>query len=248
VTLVTNCADIRSQPGIAISAETLDPGDILVIDGLRVTAPQRSVLFEMRHARAVEAAVMVADMAMQADLVTTDELQRYAASLSSWTGIPLARKALPLIRENSWSPQETRMRLVWMLVAGLPEPMCNVPVFDRSGRHIGTPDLLEPASGVVGEYEGVVHLETRQRGLDVRREQRFRDVGLEYFAVVAADWRDEGAMVARMRSAYQRALARSSPRAWTIDPPSWWVPTDTVARRRALSDLDHDRLLRRRAG
>ena len=140
------------------------------------------------------------------------------------------------------------MRLVWTLVAALPPPLCNVPVFDLAGRHIGTPDLLEPLAGVVGEYEGDVHLERRQRGVDVRREQAFRDVGLEYFPVVAADWRDEALMAGRMRSAYERARhQRPGSRAWTIDPPAWWVPTDTVARRRALSDAERLRLLGRRA-
>ena len=249
VTLATSAADIRPQAGIAVSAEKLGPDEILVVDGPRVTTPHRSVLFEMRYAPSIEAGVVVGDMAAQADLVTSAELRRYAASLASWTGIPRARTATALVRENSWSPQETRMRLVWVLVAGLPEPLCNVPVFDLSGRHLGTPDLFEPVVGVVGEYEGVVHLDRRQRGVDVRREQAFRDVGLEYFPVVGADWRDEVVVAARMCSAYERACRRpAGPRAWTIEPPSWWVPTDTVARRRQLSERERHHLLGRRAG
>jgi hypothetical protein len=154
-----------------------------------------------------------------------------------------------LARENSWSPQESRLRLLWVLLAGLPEPLCNRPVFDHSGRHIGTPDLLDPVAGVAGEYEGVVHLERRQRGVDVRREQVLRDVGLEVFPVVATDWADEAAIAARIRSAYARAAARPvSSRGWTVEQPSWWVPTDTVARRRALSRSDRAVWLRRQAG
>jgi hypothetical protein len=249
VTLATSSADIRPQAGIAVSAEKIGPDEIVVVDGLRVTVPVRSALFEMRHAPSVEAAVVIGDMAAQGDVVTVSELEAYAASLASWTGIPQARKAIELVRENSWSPQETRMRLVWVLVAGLPEPLCNVPVFDLSGRHLGTPDLFEPILGVVGEYEGVVHLDRRQRGLDVRREQALREVGLEYFPVVGADWRDEAALAARMRSAYERAARRPpGDRAWTIEPPPWWVPTDTVARRRNLSEHDRLRLLGRRVG
>jgi hypothetical protein len=249
VTLVTSSADIRSQAGITVSAEKLSPRDIVVVDGLRVTTPQRSVLFEMRYAASVEAAVIVADMAMYADLVSSAEVVTYAASLSSWTGIPQARKALPLMRENSWSPQETRMRLLWLLLAGLPEPLCNVPVFDTAGRHIGTPDLFEPTSGVVGEYEGAVHLDGRQRGVDVRREQAFRDVGLEYVAMVGADWRDQAGVVARLCSAYGRAVRRlAGPRSWTLEPPAWWVRTDTVDRRRELSAQERRRLLARRVG
>jgi hypothetical protein len=141
------------------------------------------------------------------------------------------------------------MRLVWVLVAGLPEPMCNTPVFDLSGRHVGTPDLIDPIAGVAGEYEGVVHLDRRQRGVDVRREQAFRDVGLECFPMVASDWQDLSQMVARMNSAYSRAVDRPvRERAWTVEPPAWWVRTDTVSRRRALTHQDRLRLLGRRAG
>jgi len=249
VTLVTNSADIRPQAGIAVSAEGLHPREVEEVDGVRVTLPERSALFEMRYAGSLEAAVIVADMAMQADVVSLDELAAFAATLSSWTGIPLARRALSLAHENSWSPQETRMRLVWMLEAELPAPLCNVPVFDLSGRHIGTPDLFEPRAGVVGEYEGAVHLQGKQRGVDVRREQAFREAGLEYFPVVASDWRDRVSLAARMRSAYERARRQPvGTRAWTLEPPPWWTPTDTVARRRELSAAQRDRLLRRNVG
>lgn len=248
VTLVISCLDVRAQPGIAISHEQLRPSDLMVVDGLRVTVAKRSTLFEMRYAASVEAATVFADMAMQADVVSIEELRAYAATLGTWTGIPQAREALLLARENSWSPQETRLRLLWVL-AGLPEPRCNQPVFDLTGRHIGTPDLLDPVAGVVGEYEGIVHLDRRQRGVDVRREQAFQEVGLECFPVVAADWSDRAAIAARIRSAYARAATRPvSERRWTIEQPSWWVPTDTVERRRALSDAERSIWLRRLAG
>jgi hypothetical protein len=247
VTLATSCQDIRPQQGIDVSAEHLCPADIELVDGLRVTTAVRSVLFEMRHAVSVEAAVVYADMAMYVDLVSIDELWAYAATLATWTGIPQARAGLGLARENSWSPQETRLRTVWVVLAGLPEPLCNVPVFDLTGRHIGTPDLLDPVTGVVGEYEGGVHLDRRRRGIDVRREQAFREVGLEYFPVVATDWRDERRLLERMHAAYARARDVShARRKWTLEPPAWWIRTDTVARRRQLTEHDRLTLLSRR--
>jgi hypothetical protein len=249
VTLALSCFDVRRQPGIVISHEQLRPSDLQVLDGLSLTIAARSVLFEMRYARSVGKAVVVADMAMQSDLVSREELVAYAGTLGTWTGIPQAREALALARENSWSPQETRLRLLWAGLAGLPEPVCNTPVFDRAGRHVGTPDLLDPIAGVAAEYEGVVHLERHRRGIDVRREQAFKEVGIECFPVVAEDWADEHGIAARIRSAYARAAARPvSERAWTVQPPPWWTPTDTVARRRALSASDRERLLRYRAG
>lgn len=249
VPVLTGCGAIRPQHGIAVSSELRRPGEIVEVDGLAVTIPVRSALFEVRYAESITSAVVAADMTMEADLATPQELTAYAATLGTWTGIPQAREALPLARENSWSPQEPRLRVLWKLLAGFPEPLCNRPVFDLSGRHIGTPDLLDPVSGVVGEYEGVVHLKRRQRGIDVRREQALRDAGLECFSVVAADWADETVIAARIRSAYARAASRPvSERAWTIEQPAWWVPTHTVALRRALSARERQVWLSNRAG
>ena len=206
VVLVTAGDDIRPQPGIQVSAERLNPAELTVHDGMRVTVAVRSASFEMRYAVSVRAAVVAVDMAMQADLVSLDEMRSFVAGLSGWTGVPQCREALALAHENSWSPRETsHLRLVWFVDAGLPWPCCNVPVFDRSGRHIGTPDLLDEEAGVVGEYDGSLHLQGVQRGRDVRREEAFRAVGLEYFTIVAADARDTDVVVRRMLATRARA-------------------------------------------
>ncbi len=249
VALVTAGDDIRSQPGIQVSAERLNPTELIVHDEVRLTTAVRSVCFEMRYAASVRAAVVVADMAMQADLVSIAEMWVFVGTQSGWTGIPQCREALMLAHENSWSPRETSyLRLVWVLDAALPRPLCNVPVFDRSGRHIGTPDILDEEAGVAGEYDGSLHLEGFQRGRDVRREEEFRSVGLEYFTVVAADARDRDGVVRRMRATRDRArFAATATRAWTVDKPSWWIPTETVDQRRTLSADQRRRLFRNRA-
>jgi len=250
VVLATAGDDIRSQPGIQISAERLNPTELMVHDGVSLTMAVRSVCFEMRYAASVRAAVVAADMAMQADLVSLEEMGDFVATQSGWTGIPRCREALLLAHENSWSPLETsHLRLVWVLEAGLPLPWCNVPVFDRFGRHIGTPDLLDEEAGVAGEYDGSLHLHGSQRARDVRREEAFRSVGLEYFTVVAADARDPEGVVRRMRATRARArFAAPSARDWTVVKPPWWIPTETVEQRRALTADQRQRLFRNRAG
>jgi hypothetical protein len=122
-------------------------------------------------------------------------------------------------------------------------------VFDRAGRHIGTPDLLDVEAGVAGEYDGSLHLHGAQRGRDVRREHAFRSVGLEYFTITAADGADSDTAARRMVGTRERALFESpSERRWTIEQPPWWIPTETVTQRRALSADQRARWLRRRAG
>jgi len=248
VTLVTAGDDIRAQPGIAVSAERLDPTLITVVDGVRVTVPVRSADFEMRYAEELRTAVQVLDMAAFSDLVSLAEAWAYAMTHPGWTGIGMARAAIALADENSWSPQETLMRLLWILDARLPPPLCNRPLFDRDGRHIGTPDFIDEEAGVIGEYDGPVHLTGKRRARDLRREEVYRRHGLEYFTMVAADHATPGLVVDRMHSTRERAAFKApSVRDWTLVPPAWWQPTHTVAQRRALSPDRRSKLLAHRA-
>ncbi len=246
-------SDIRQQNGVAVCEERIDPREVIEVDGLPVTIPVRSVCFAMRYADNVRDAVRIFDMAAYNDLVSLAELEAYAGlaprtGLSGWTGIPQCRKALALGDENSWSPQEVAMRLIWMLDAELPRPHTNIPIFDRRGNLIGTPDLFDEEAGVAGEYDGPHHLNRGQRASDVRREEAFRNVGLESLTMVAGDSANRGEMASRMIATRQRARwLPESQRAWTLQPPPWWVPTLTVEQRRQLDAGQRQRFLRNRA-
>ena len=135
----------RSQPGIEVTSEYIPPRDRMVLDGLQVATPVCAVAFEMRNAPHLIAAVRAFDMAAAADLVSRAELLEYLALLNHWTGIPNARDASLHIDENAWSPPEVDARLIWPLELGLAPPLTNRPIFDRAGRHVGTPDLLDVA-------------------------------------------------------------------------------------------------------
>jgi hypothetical protein len=199
----------------------------------------------MRYADSLWDAVIVADMAAFSDLAPLDELWPYALAHSGMTGIPQAREAIGHADENAWSPMEVVMRLIWTCTAGLPRPLTNRPVFDLDGRHIGTPDLLDVEAGVFGEYDGAMHLDGKRQLRDLVREDAFRRLGLEGVVMVAGETRDE--VAARIVATRERALRHSNPRLWTIDRPAWWLPTETVAQRRALSEAERARLLARRS-
>lgn len=238
---------IRSQRGIAVCQEGLDPRDLVMVDGLPVTTAVRSAFFMMRHARSLREAVTALDMAAYSDLVSVEEAWVYAEAHPAWTGVPQAREAIALADENAWSPPEVSTRLIWVLDAQLPRPRCNQPVFDLRGNHVGTPDLLDPVAGVVVEYDGALHLAGEQRVVDVTREEAFRRVGLEYLTVLSSHLSDRDRTAARMQEVRRRALAaRPAERRWTIDPPPWWQLTVTVEQRRALPADRRDRWLRHR--
>ncbi|MXG90002.1 hypothetical protein [Nocardioides flavescens] len=249
VTLSIMRTEIRSQPGIAVSAERLPPRDLTTVRGLATTSAVRAVCFEMRYCSDERRATVLLDMALMHDVVSTDEVAAYVETLNGWTGVAKCRAALAMCEENSWSAMETVMRLAWTLDAGLPRPLCNRPVFDLAGRHVGTPDLLDAHAGLVGEYDGIVHLDQRRRGKDIDKEATYRSLGLEHVTMAAGDVASPSTtVVPRILQARARALARrAEPRGWTVEPPRWWVDTSTVAARRGLSAEQRDRLLRYRA-
>jgi hypothetical protein len=245
-------SDLRPRAGVTLCEERLNPREVVVVDGLPVTIAERSAAFLARRAGSLGSAVQAVCMAAFHDLASLDEVGEYAGAaprqgLSGWTGIPQCRKAVALADENCWSPTEVSMMLVWRLHAGLPAPLMNRPVFDLQGRHIGTPDLLDVESGTVFEYDGAVHLEAGRRAHDVRREEDFRDLGLEYCTLLSNDLAAPLQAAQRMHAARRRARWEDpEDRRWTVDPPTWWIPTTTVAERRALTPAQRRRLLRHR--
>jgi hypothetical protein len=139
------------------------------------------------------------------------------------------------------------MRLVWC-GAGFPTPLTNRPIFDLNGHHIGTPDLIDPIAGVLGEYDGALHLAGTRRYKDVNREHAFRSHGLEPVVMMSPDLRDQSRFRGRLRDAYARAeRAAASDRLWTLQRPPWWPDTFTVEARRQLSDRDRGIWLRHRS-
>ncbi|MFT4286260.1 hypothetical protein [Nocardioides sp.] len=241
-----NHRKLRPQPGVELCEEFLAVDDITRVDGLPVTVHPRSVCRILRTTPSLERRVAALDMAAFYDLCSLQEVLDYArARLAGRPHVTRIWSALPHASENSWSPREPVMRLIWTRVAGLPEPLVNVPLFDRWGSHLVTPDLLDPATGVVGEYDGAQHGELRPRERDLGREELYRDLGLELVTMVSADNRDRDGFVRRLRSAYDRASRRPRSAAWTLQQPHWWVDTSTVARRRALDEEQRRVWLRR---
>ena len=184
VPLIVGKTRLAPDPRVTISEAHVAPTEMTLTGGIWCAPTQRALFDAMRHATDVRSAVVCMDMAAAAWLVSVDLMSRYVALRPAWTGVPLVRKALILATNGSQSPRESRLRLIWVLDAGLPPPMCNVPVFSLDGTLLGYPDLFDPVAGMVGEYDGADHKSSDRHRQDVDREARFRDHGLEYFTVV----------------------------------------------------------------
>ena len=237
--------DRAAPPGATISQEFLHPNEIAVVDSVPVTIDVRSVVHEMRYAVTLADAVTALDMACYSDLVSIAEAAAYVARLGPVTGIQRARDALVLADENSWSPRETTMRGVWRM-AGIHGALCNRPIFTLDGKHVGTPDLVQPVLGLLGQYNGSDHISLAGVASDVTKDASYRDHGLETVTMLVTDWSDLGAYSERLLAAARRAARAPTPRTWTLEPPAWWRATHTVELRRSLDDQQRSRFLRYR--
>jgi hypothetical protein len=226
-----------------ISRSQLATTERELVRELWCTTIQRALFDDMRF-RSLRRATVSIEMAAAAELISVALMSEYVAARGPWTGIPLVRRALGLACDESRSPQETLMKLAWVLDADLPRPLVNPPLFDLDGNLLGYPDLFDPVAGVIGEYDGVDHKDRDRHRRDVAREQRYRDHGLEYFTVVGGDLQDTPLVVKRMLWTRSRALfLEPEHRGWTLTPPPWWSvaePLDARLRRLGLaSALTH---------
>lgn len=220
---------IRGDDAVSISREQLSPSETVVRYGIPCTCALRGLFDDMRGSSDIREAVVGMEMMAAARLLSISQMGAYAGTRSGWRGIATVREALTLADENSRSPNETRVRLVWQLDAGFPRPLVNQPVWDHKGRLLGIADLLDPVAGVVGEYDGADHRTAGRHSKDVAREERFRAHRLEYFKVTGPDMRTLPVVVDRMVASRGRAswLAEGS-RPWTTTPPPDWPHEPTL--------------------
>jgi hypothetical protein len=225
VPLVVGNRPLQADPRIRIDRSQIAPTERVCTAGIWVTTVQRALFDEMRFCSNVRDAVVAMDMAAAARLISVRLMSLYVVNRSGWTGVPQVREALALASNHSRSGPETRMRLMWVIDACFPPPLCNVPIFDRAGRLLGVPDLFDPISGTIGEYDGVDHKSRERHRRDVAREGLLRNHGLEYFVVVGGDLSDRELVVRRMHDSRKRALFLPADQcAWTLTPPPWWQP------------------------
>lgn len=235
---------LAPRAGVRFHHDWLFDDDLTECDGVPITRAERSVCGAALRARSLEETVQVIDMAAAGDLVSLAELGAYAEALR---GRPHTRRlfaALAAAEENVWSPMEVTMRLRWLARRQV-VLLCNRPLFTPAGEHLFTPDLFDPVAAVAGEYDGIVHDDSRVRRRDLHREELARSLGIEIVSMVSGDLRDVAAFERRLDAAYRRAVGPVD--GWTLTPPDWWVDTSTVARRRALSAAERQRWLRSRA-
>jgi hypothetical protein len=207
----------RRGPGVRPLRSPLDPEDVTELAGVRVTVPVRTA-FDIARTSSLLQAVTALDLLCRGRPEFLDAVRAYAEARSRWLGVPRVRAALRLASPMTRSPRETAFRLFWLLECGLPTPEVNAAVRGHDGHLLGLGDLLDPASGLLGEYDGAGHRAEIQHALDNAREEGFEDQGLTVVRVSNPD-------LARFRQRTRQRLvsgwrrARRAPRGgWTWEP------------------------------
>lgn len=170
---------------VHVHPRVLTRDEVTVVDGLAVTTVARTVV-DLACRVPFEQGVVVADAALRADLVTSDELTRTAAGVSPRRGCGRARRVAAFADGRSESMGESRSRVA-IQAACLPAPVPQWVVRDGSGVLVARADFGWPERRVVGEFDGLGKY--RQDRPDDRsaaevvvaeklREDRVRDLGL----------------------------------------------------------------------
>jgi hypothetical protein len=198
--------------------------DLLVRDGLRVTTACRTAFDGARWADALEDAVVFIDSMLHLRALDLPAFVAYLGAHQHWAGIEQARRAAELSMPDVRSPWESRLRMCWLLGAGLPMPLVNVPLFDESENFLGMGDLFDPESGLIAEFDGDQHRDPEQHRLDNIREEKLESANL---VVVRSDRTDlrrhRPQLVGRLQSGYRRGMRRDRAQdTWTLRQPAWW--------------------------
>ena len=204
----------------------LDPDDVVVVDGVRVTPPVRTA-FDIARKGTLEEGVTAIDYLARGRPDFLDLLAGYARAHPRLHGARRVLGAVSLSSCQSRSAGETRFRLFWVRDAGLCRPEVNCVVRSEKGHILGMPDLLDEKHALFGEYDGAGHREVVQHTQDNAREEWIEHAG---GIVDRATGPDLGTYrrrtLARLHAAHNRGRAQpTGSRNWTWEPGPMPDPT-----------------------
>lgn len=174
-----------ARPYVIVHRMKLFDDEVMLVDGLPVTTPERTWL-DMAEILSVDEIVAMGDSCVRVPrlelegsdqpMCYIDDLQRMIRRHKGKRGLLKAKEAMELIRVGSDSPQETLLRLA-LVRAGMPEPELNVAITDDAGIPHHEPDLSYRKYRIGLEYEGEHHGDGGQIVRDIARSERYAALG-----------------------------------------------------------------------
>jgi len=171
------------RAGASIRRNALAATEIVLRSGLPTTSALRTVV-DLGARDPITEAVVAADLALHAGVVTVTQLREYVAEHRGGKGIAQLRRVIDLAEPKAESAMETRLRML-LVLAGLPRPEAQVSIEDDRGRVLGRPDLLYRAERLAIEYDGENH--HHRLVDDNHRQNRLLSSGLMMLRFTAAD-------------------------------------------------------------
>jgi hypothetical protein len=179
----------RPPPGIIARDERLDNDEITTVSCISVTTSARTAYDLGRHLPRSEAIARL-DALMRATPFSTDGVLLLAQRHRRARGLKQLRAVLPLVDSGAASPQETRLRLLF-IDTGFPRPTTQIPVVDGRGRLVRPLDMGWEDFMVAAEYDGDHHRTNRKAYVkDMRALEKVARLGWIVIRVIKED-RDE---------------------------------------------------------
>ncbi len=205
----------RREAGVRQHRGTIIDGDVVERRGLAVMSPTRTAL-ELTTLFDVEHSLVEIDDLLHRGLTTLEQLRSRYALMNHWPETLRTDLVLRLADGRSESVGETRIRyLCW--AQGLPAPIPQYPIRDRTGRVIARVDLAWPELGVFLEFDGKVKYQSLlapgENPSDVvvrekRREELIRELtGWSCIRVTWSDLYQPVVTADRLRALFGRAAS-----------------------------------------
>ena len=126
--------NVRGDVLVTLTYDRIEESERCLRYGIATLVPARCVVDAVRAAEDLREAVVAIDMAAAAGIVSPRQMADCAASRALSHCL---RRALALASEHSRSPNESRLRLIWVLDAELPRPLVNCAIRDQTGALLG---------------------------------------------------------------------------------------------------------------
>lgn len=172
-------------PGWGVRRLDLPADDVLVVDGLRRTTPERTVL-DLARVLPLAEAVVASDSALRRQLVQPVALRTRLATCRG-AGAAAPRAVAPLLDPLAGSVLESLLRVL-LVLAGHPPPASQFLVCERDGELVARVDLCWPALRLVVEADGFAfHSDRRAYRADRARLNALERLG---WRVLRFTWED----------------------------------------------------------
>lgn len=201
----SGCNRIR-RPGVTGRSLTVEPSDIVEVEGLRCSSPLRTWA-ELAELLDVGPLTAISDrlLACRDPLATRADLERMHRRFLGGRGSRRRRLAVDFADDRAESPRESELRVL-LIQAGLPVPESNVEIFDGH-RFVARVDLLYRGARLVIEYDGDYHRDPRQWSRDQSRRAELESLGYRVSVMTARDFDAPEALLMRIRRLLGQAHA-----------------------------------------